>query len=626
LAILLATLVAYWPALNGELLWDDDGHITSSALRSVHGLWRIWFELGATQQYYPLLHSAFWVEHRLWGDAVFGYHLANVILHAISAFLVVRIVRRLSLPGAWLAGLVFALHPVCVESVAWISEQKNTLSAAFYLGAALAFLYFDRSRRAWQYCVATGLFLLAILTKTVTATLPAALLVVIWWQRGKTIRKSDVLPLLPWFPLGISAGLMTAWVEGRYIGANGSDFALTMLQRFLLAGRAMWFYLDKLVWPRNLSFTYPRWTIDAGAWWQYLFPAGVCAVFAGLAIVARRRRGPLATFLIFAGTLFPALGFLNVYPFVYSWVADHFQYLASLAVIIPVASVLTVAAGRLSGGNSAGIAAGAVLLAILGVLTWRQSETYRDAETLYRETAARNPDSFLAHVNLCFILSNRPGSQAEAVTECEAAIRIDPNRLLPHMNLGAIFLAMPGRLADAVAQYRSALRIRPDYAQAHNDLATALAQIPDRVPEAIAELQTALRIQPGYAEAHYNLGNALAGMPSRLSDAIAEYQAALRIRPGYVMAHNNLGTALAQVPGRLDDAIAQYEAALRIQPDYFEAHLNLANVLAQVPGRIPDAIAEYEAALRIRPDFEEARQMLETLRMNAGAEHRAAGQ
>src|SRR5271166_3498189 len=179
-SLFLATFLAYLPALQGGLLWDDSSHVTKPELQPLHGLGRIWFDLGATQQYYPLLHSAFWIEHRIWGDALLGYHLTNITLHALSAFLVVLIVRRLSLPGAWLVGSVFALHPVCVEAVAWISEQKSTLSGVFYLAAALTYLHFDRTRRRSQYFVALGLFVLALTTKTVTATLPAAMLVVFW--------------------------------------------------------------------------------------------------------------------------------------------------------------------------------------------------------------------------------------------------------------------------------------------------------------------------------------------------------------------------------------------------------------------------------------------------------------
>ena len=605
LSILCATLVAYLPALRGGLLWDDSSHVTRPDLQSLHGLWRIWFDLGATQQYYPLLHSAFWMEHRIWGDAVLGYHLTNVTLHAASACLVVMIVRRLSLPGAWLAGLVFALHPVSVEAVAWISEQKSTLSGVFYLASALAYLRFDQSRRASRYWLALGLFVLALLTKTVTATLPAVLLVVLWWQRGRLEWKRDLRPLLPWFALGASAGLFTAWVERTLIGAKGADFTLTLLQRCLLAGRAICFYAGKLLWPRNLTFIYPRWNIDPGEWWQYLFPAGVLALAIGLWLVARRHRGPLAGFLIFAGTLFPVLGFLNVYPFRYSYVADHFQYLASLGLIVPIASVLAILAGRISPGMIGRIAFAAVPLVTLGALTWEQSGIYRDTETLYRETLVRNPGSWLAHNNLGTSLLEIPGRRAEAMAHFEAALRIKPDYSEAHLSLGNALLQIPGRLADAIAEYQTAVRLDPDSERAHSNLGHALLQA-GRLREAIAQLETALRIRPGYAEAHNNLGNVLSQMPGRLADAIAEYEAAIRTDPRLPEAHNNLGRALAQLPGRMPDAIAQFEAAIRIRPDYAGAHNNLANALSEMPGRLPDAIAEYQAALRINPDFVQA--------------------
>jgi tetratricopeptide (TPR) repeat protein len=565
-SILFATLMAYLPALRGGLLWDDTSHVTTPELQSLHGLWRIWFDLGATQQYYPLLHSAFWMEHRIWGDAVLGYHLTNVTLHAASACLVVMIVRRLSLPGAWLAGLVFALHPVCVESVAWISEQKSTLSGVFYLGSALAYLRFDQSRRASRYLLAFGLFALALLSKTVTATLPAALLVVFWWQRGRIEWKRDLRPLLPWFALGASAGLFTAWVERTFIGAKGADFTLTLIQRCLLAGRAVCFYAGKLLWPRNLTFIYPRWNIDPGQWWQYLFPAGVVALAIGLCLLARRHRGPLAGSLIFAGALFPVLGFLNVYPFRYSYVADHFQYLAALGLIVPVASALAVMAGRIAPGRAGRVAFAAVLPAALGVLTWGQSGMYRDAETLYRETLVRDPDSWMAHNNLGNILLEIPGERDDAMAHFEEALRIRPDYWEAHLSLGNALIQIPGRLADGIAEYQTAVRLDPEAERARSNLGAALL-LEDRPREAIVQLETALRIKPRYAEAHNNLGNAFLQTFGRLPDAIREYQAALRINPDYVQAHVNLGNALLQVPGRRADAIAEYETAVRIQPN-----------------------------------------------------------
>jgi len=534
--LLGATLIAYLPAIDGKFLWDDDAHVTKPWLQSVEGLWRIWFQLGATQQHYPLLHSAFWLEHRLWGNAVTGYHLVNIVCHATAAWLVVMMVRRLALPGALLAGFIFALHPVCVEAVAWISEQKSTLSAVFYLGSALAYLHFDETRRRSRYLLALGLFVLALLTKTVTATLPAALLVVLWWRRGRLEWKRDVLPLLAWLPLGAAAGLFTAWVERRFVGAEGADYTLSMAQRLLLAGRALCFYVEKLLWPVNLIFTYPRWTIDPRQWWQYLFDAGVVTAAAVLVVLARRRRGPLAGFLIFAGTLFPVLGFLNVYPFRYSWVADHFQYLASLGLIVPLACALTMASARIPLQKGHGKALAAMLLAVLGVLTWRQCGMYTDAETLYRETLARNPSSYMAHQNLGNLLLERPGGIPEAISEFEAALRIRPEIVEVHNSLGSALMRTPGRQQDATAEFAAAVRINPGYAEGHNSLGTALAQTPGRIADGIAEFEKAVRLKPDYVEAHVNLGNALLEVPGRRADALAEFETALRIQPGFAPA------------------------------------------------------------------------------------------
>jgi Tfp pilus assembly protein PilF len=569
-AIFLATLLAYAPALNGGLIWDDGSHVTSKPLQSLHGLWRIWFELGATQQYYPLLHSAFWIEHRLWGNAVLGYHIANALQHALCACLVVLIVRYFKLPGAWLAGFIFALHPVCVEAVAWISEQKDTLSGVFYLASALTYLHFDRSRKKSQYWLALGLFVLALLCKTVTASLPAALLVIFWWQRGRLSWRRDVSPLLPWFVIGAGAGLFTSWVEKTYIGARGMSYELTLPQHILLAPRILCFYAAKIVWPVNLMFSYPHWNPDPGVWWQYLYLVLVVVVAAGLVVLALRRnrqphRGPLAAFLFFSGTLFPVLGFLHVYPFKYSYVADHFQYLATLGIIVPAAWLMTQTVPRIS--KSAGTPAAIILLAILGLLTWRQSRQYIDSETLYRTTLARNPESWMVHDNLGIYLARIPGRLPDAIDEFQAALKLEPDHAKAHMNLGNAFMQLPGRFPDALAEYQTAVRLDPDYAPAHNNLGIALMQIPDRLPDAIAEFRTSLRIQFNDPISHELLALALVQMPDKLPEALAEYQAALRIDPDDAGIHLNYGDALSKLPDRRKEAIAQYVAALESEPD-----------------------------------------------------------
>ncbi len=219
-ALVIVVLLVYQPAWQGGLIWDDDAHVTRPELRSWGGLYRIWFDLGATQQYYPLLHSLFWIEYKLWGDATLGYHLVNILLHATAAVMAAAVLRRLKVPGAYLAAAIFALHPVQVESVAWITEQKNTLSAVFYLAAAMLYLRFDQTRKTPLYAGALALFVICLLSKTVTATLPAALLVIFWWQRGRLSWERDGLPLIPFFILGAVAGLFTAWVERTLIGAE----------------------------------------------------------------------------------------------------------------------------------------------------------------------------------------------------------------------------------------------------------------------------------------------------------------------------------------------------------------------------------------------------------------------
>lgn len=516
-ALFAVLLVVYFPSLRGGFVWDDERHVTEPALRSLSGLARIWFEPGATQQYYPILHSAFWLEHRLWGDATFGYHLASLMQHALAATLFALVLRRLAVPGATLAAWLFALHPIHVESVAWISEQKNTLSAVFYLSAALAYLHFDASRRAATYRAALAFFLLALLTKTVTATLPAALLVVLWWRRGRLDWRRDVVPLVPWLTLGAVAGLGTAWLERALIGAEGSAFDLTRLERALLAPKVVWFYLGQLFWPANLTFIYPRWHLEPAQLVTWLPLLGIIGFMVVLWHLPSR--APLAAALLFIGSLFPVLGFLNVYPFQYSFVADHFQYLASLPVIAAAAAGLTlVSAARPAGGA---IAVG------LAALSWQQSPMYRDVQTLYRTTIARNPACWMAH-----------------------------------NNLGRELLAHKTTQAEAIACFERALALRPAYWEARNNLGLALAQT-GRPHAAIPHLEAARQLRPHATEVHNNLGIALA-RSGRPSDAIEAFRHAAALNPTLPNIQENWAKALLLL-GRRAEADARFALAARLR-------------------------------------------------------------
>jgi tetratricopeptide (TPR) repeat protein len=605
--LLLAALVAYGPALRGELLWDDAGHVTAPALRSLDGLYRIWLEPGATQQYYPLLHSAFWVEHRLWGDAVLGYHLVNVLQHALAATLFGLLLRRLSVSGAWLAAFVFLLHPVCVESVAWISEQKNTLSTVLALAAALAWLRFEDDRRPSCYAAATLWFVAALLAKTVTATLPAALLVIAWWRRGRLSWLGDVLPLSSWLLLGAVAGVGTAWVEAHGIGAQGGDFALGPVERVLLAGRVAWSYFGKLIWPADLAFFYPRWTIDAATWWQWLFPLAGVLVLAGATWWSRRDRGPLAAVLLFGGTLFPVLGFVNVYPFVFSYVADHFQYLASLTLIAFLTAAAVRGSARLRGPAWSGPLAAGALLLLLGSLSWRQAHMYRDVFSLYETTLARNPNSWVAHLNLGTALDDA-GRPVDSLAHLQRALELKPD--FPEtLNSLASVLNQLGRAAEARPLLERALRLQPRFAAAHNTLGVTLMML-GRTAEGVESFRHALALAPDAALTHANLAWALA-QSGRGAEALVEFAAAQRRHPDEPDIEFKWGLALAQ-QGHLGEAIPHLARAVGLQPDNPDSRFVLGGALWQA-GRPREAALEFEATLRLNPDHAGARQALEGL-------------
>ena len=370
----------------------------------------------------------------------------------------------------------------------------------------------------------------------------------------------------------------------------------------LLAGRVVWFYAAKLAWPSRLSFNYPHWDIDPASVWQYPFPAALVGVGALCWSVRQRARGPLAVFLFFVGTLFPVLGFFNVYPFRYSYVADHFQYVASIGPIVAIASTAARLAATLPQPALARPALGAVVALLLATLTWRQGASYRSVETLWRATIAGNPQSWLAHLNLGVELAQQPGRLPEAIDEFEATLRLRPADAGAHRNL-ATALSRSGRPAPAIAEYETAVRLDPADAEAQLDLGRLLLEDPARQSEGVARLETALRLNPDAAGAHYAMGNVLARAGK--AGAESEYRTAIRLAPDYAEAHLNLGGLLA-TQGRTPEAIAEFDTALRIRPDYAEAHYDLANVLMEVPGRVPDAIRHFEEALRIRPDYPEA--------------------
>ena len=571
-ALILAALtaLAYSRVLRLGFIWDDDSYLTlNPTLRSAQGLWRIWTQVRATPQYYPLVHTSFWFEYHLWGLNPLGYHILNLVLHVGGSLLLWRILLRLRVPGAWFGAALFALHPIQVESVAWVTERKNVLCGVFYFASALTYLRWvsntehdkEKKDRPLLYFGSLGLFTCALLSKTIACTLPVALLAMQWWQRAGRLRRQDVIRLIPFIVIGAPLGLVTAWLERHHVQAEGAAWALSFPQRILISGRALCFYASKLIWPAKLTFIYPRWDVISTSAQQWIFPLGVAAVLLGL-WTARGKlgRGPVTGVFIFILTLFPALGFFNIYPFRYSFVADHFQYLASAGLF------------ALAGAGLCRLprAIPITVLLVLAFFTWRQTAIYENLESLWRDTINKNPGSWMAQNSLGMLLAQTG----------------KPNESLPYL--------------------RRALELEPDVVETQNGYGYALLKL-GHVDDAFPYLRKAAEIGADSAPARFNLGDALLRC-GRSSEATTELERAIEHDPTSVSAYSLLGFALL-INGRAAESVAVLEKGLTLDPHFASIHLNLANSLLQL-GKTKEAMAHIETVLADNPMDGEAKKSL----------------
>ncbi len=607
-AIVVATCGAYYPCLHGSFLWDDDAWTTrlQPLFESGTALRQIWTNPTALQQFYPLTGTTFWADHHLWGGWTLPYHLQNVLLHAIAALLFWKVLRRLEVPGAWLAAGIFAVHPVMVESVAWVAERKNVLSLALFLGALASYARFAGDWRAdaepgprGSYFAALGLFLGALLAKVTAYVFPPTILIICWWKRGRISRR-DIIPLLPFFALSFVVGTIVTWVEIVHVGAEGEDWQATFGQRLLLAGRAVSMYLARLLWPADLCFMYPRWELDTGSITQWLFPIGVVA-FAGALWRFRQRleRGVFAAVFFFAGTIFPVLGFMNVYGMRFASVADHWVYVSSLSVFALGASALVLAAERLRRAWI-GPAFAACVLPLLAGLSWREAAQYRDAETLWRSTISRNPGNWMPYYSLG-LLKMEQGRAEEALGYYRQSIERKPRHPIAYSNIGVALFQL-GRDPEAVASFDKAIALGVRMPEVQANLANALLRL-GRSDDAIFALRESVSIDPRRATTHLALGSAYA-KKGRPDDALASYQAAVEIDPTSAVAHFALGNLLLK-HGRAADAVAHFQTAVACDPKLAAAHGNLGLALLQI-GRAQDAITHCQQATRLDPQLPEA--------------------
>jgi tetratricopeptide (TPR) repeat protein len=625
--IIGTALIVYVPGIHGGFILDDDLYLTQNKLiADADGLYSFWFTTLATD-YYPVSNSTLWLEWRLWGLNPTGYHVTNAILHALASFLVYLVLTQLRVPGALLAAVIFAVHPVNIESVEWIAQRKGLLAMVFFLLSVLWYLrsQIESPTLNLQYGLSLLAFVLAMLSKSSVATLPLVLLLLVWWRRD-LIRRDWIL-IAPFFLLTIVMVRINVWFQEQSMG----DFIRSagFVERLLSAATVVWFYLYKAVCPIGLMFIYPQWKVRVNdpIWWAPL------VAFIVVSLILWRARNGWGRSLFVAWSYFvvmlvPVMGFTDFGFMKYSLVADHYQYIAIVSVIAVFSGWWSLWLQRgAPGGRRIAMATGIVGVGVLIGLSWQQVEIYRDAPTLYLATTERNPACWIAHYNLGCILSEQK-ELPQAVARFEEALKYKSDYPEAHDNLG-VALALEHRYPEAIGHYREAVRIKPDLARPHLNLGISLAYT-GSLDDAVAQFREAIRIDPQLAEAHFNLGGALA-LQKKIPEAIASYEEAvklksdwreprlrlsklladagkldlaaahlsdlLRLRADDMNAHEQLGAILV-AQGKFNNAIPHFLRVIQIQPAYTEGYLNLAKVYATT-GRTSDAIATARAAIQM---------------------------
>ena len=609
-ALCLMVIIIYLPAmLWGGFVWDDNLCVKVDPVRDVSGLWQIWFSpsaIEAEDHYWPITYTTFWLEHKLWGFAPTGYHIVNVLLHLVNTLLVWHLLRRLAVPGAWLVAAVFAVHPLHVESVAWIIERKDVLSGLFYLAAALAYMRFVEQPNPRWYVGSLVLYAAGLLSKSIVVTLPAALLIWHWWKQGR-VTSADMLRLVPFFAVGL---VITVGDLSFYRSGTTTSFDYSLTERMLIAAHALWFYAGKLMWPSELAVIYPRWDIRVAdpLAWGYLI-AAVALVVALWCFRHRIGRGPLAGASFFAVTMSPVLGFVDYGYMEYAFVADRFQYLAGIGVMAVVIGAAAYGIRRLSGLWQKGALGGAaVVLILLGLLTWRQASIYRDDEIFNRHIIALNPQAPNAHLNLGKALYDQERYE-ESLEVARVAIEQAPDSFKAHTNLGGV-LSELGHLEEAETHLRRAIALNPQARDAHLNLGDALYK-QGRYEEALEVARVAVEQDPDSFKAHVNLGVILNSL-GRFEEAETHLRRAIALNPQARDAHLNLGDALYK-QGRYEEALEVARVVVDQDSDSFEAHVNLGITFVALE-RFEEAEIHLSRAIALNPRHIEALYALAKIR------------
>jgi len=622
LVIAAAVFWVYWPSIHGNWLWDDNLYITDNPLlNDTTRLWKIWFLPGSLTEYYPIEQSVQWLQWQLWGNDTWGYHLTNVVLHIFSSLLVWRLFRKFDLRLAWLGGLIFAIHPIQVESVAWIAELKNTLSLPPFLLAMCFYIDYDETKNSRDYWLAVGFFLVAMLCKNSMALFPVVILLYGWWKRDR-IGWSDLKASAPFFIISVILTAITVWAGSRFIHIHGTSTVaasapmIGLFPTLALAGLTISFYFSKCFLPIGLLPVYPPWLVNPPLEVQFLpwiiFSVGIFWLWHKRQSWGRHALLGLGFFLI---SLVPILGLIVVRYEALVWSLDHLVYIPLLGLVgLTVAGLGELYEQVPKSKRPYGIALVVILITALLFASHGYAGAFANSETLWNYTLQHGSDSWEVRKNLSAALVEN-GKFSEAMKQYDLALQADPHLVIVHNNMGEGLLKA-GRYPEAANEFELFLRAMPDSAIAQFNLACALQQL-GRLPEALAHFRQAVQINPMYSDAHHKLGDILLQV-GQIPEAMNEYEQAVKITPGDFTAHNNLGSALFK-EGRFDEAMEHFAASLKINPNSATTHNNMGMSLA-ITGRISEAVEQFEAALKINPDYTAARnnlsQMQATLEKN----------
>jgi len=607
--IFAVTFWIYWPALHGDFVWDDGWYLATNPLMiDRDGLWKFWFHPGSWVEYYPIQETVQWLQWQLWGDATLGYHLTNVLLHILNALLVWRLLTKFRLKYAWLGGLIFAVHPVQVESVAYISELKNTLSLPFFLLAMCRWIDFEEHQRDKDYYVALVLFLTGMLCKITMAPFPAVMLLYAWWKRGR-IQWIDFKRTVPFGIISVVLGLTTIWAGDTYRAFGHEQPEIIPMGGFLYrldgVGLISTVYLARFFLPLDVMLVYPQWRVNPHALIEYvpwlIFGGGIYWLWKKRQNWGKHVLLGLGFFLL---NLAPFLGFIPVSYMSFTWVMDHLLYLPIVGLIGLIIAGIGDFQRRFPTDRPYLMGAAMIMIALMALESRAFANLFINEETLWSYVLQRNPHVWLAHHDLgCNLMAQK--RYAEALPHFEKVVQMNPNFADGHYNLG-IALGKLDRTEEARQEYQKALQINPQDEKAYINLGDILFQ-EGRAEEAIQLYKHAVALIPNLALVHYNLGNALMHS-GQLPEAIQELKTAVTLAPGLAQAHENLGAALAQ-SGDISAAIGQFQMAIQINPYYVVAHSNLGLAYAQT-GRIPEAMEQFQQVLAIEPKNTNARESL----------------